>query len=686
MAQIIVSYRRADSDAIAGRIRDRLANHFGENSIFMDIDSIPFGIDFRDHIQEALRQNDILIAVIGPKWLGLGKGGHARIMEETDPVRLELETALSQGSPVIPVLVNGARMPKPSELPDSLKDLAYRNAADVDAGRDFHQHMDRLIRSMDRILAAKSKSPLPIAESTAEKGSPAISSPSASLGDPAAVVAPATSPTISLREPPRQIHSTDGQMLAPEEKNTTTPGYKRATWLVIALTGVVCASLAAAAWLYLRTGQQTAQVTAPAPQAQPQPPPSPQPPPRPATTVATGCKLNPAPTFIDDFKTVDPGWNLGSPVAYYVDGQVELKGLEGKFAIALYQPFRFKDLTLCATIKSPSVVGSSDITANGGIVFWATDTSNFYSATLQVDGSYEIYRQANGSWLPVIPRTRSDNINTGANAINEIRVTTADTIATLYINGTKVQEFRGQPPKQKSMIGIFGASNKDERNDWRVLTVAVTDPDQPQPKTPPRIPTPSAGPGCKPQRSAAFSDNFTSRDPAWGVIDNSPASYADNQLVIKPNPSQGYKLVYPLLFANATICAHMKSPVQMGDTDDFTSAGIMFWVQDLGNAYVAQILPNGRFVMFRMVDAAWVVIAPAAKSDAVKQGLGAVNELMVTFNNNIGSFYINSKKVWDFKGQPPKGGGSIGFYAGSDAKEPKPTEWRFLDIAVVENE
>jgi hypothetical protein len=63
MTHIIISYRRADSDAIAGRIRDKLATHFGENSVFMDIDSIPFGIDFREHIQQAPAQNDILVAV-----------------------------------------------------------------------------------------------------------------------------------------------------------------------------------------------------------------------------------------------------------------------------------------------------------------------------------------------------------------------------------------------------------------------------------------------------------------------------------------------------------------------------------------------------------------------------------------------------------------------------------------------
>lgn len=121
----------------------------------MDIDSIPFGLDFREHVKTALLENDILIAVIGSKWIGADSKNRSRIKEETDPVRIELETALKRNIPVVPVLVGGARMPTPAELPDGLKDLAFRNAAQIDAGRDFHQHMERLIRSMDRILELK---------------------------------------------------------------------------------------------------------------------------------------------------------------------------------------------------------------------------------------------------------------------------------------------------------------------------------------------------------------------------------------------------------------------------------------------------------------------------------------------------------------------------------------------------
>lgn len=151
MPKIVLSYRRSDSDAIAGRIRDRLVREYGEDSVFMDIDSIPFGTDFRAHIEDAIRRNDVLLAVVGPNWIGFKPDGSARITEELDFVRIEVETALRSGIPVIPLLVDGAAMPKPEELPDSIKDFPFRNAAEINTGRDFHQHVDRLVRSLDQL-------------------------------------------------------------------------------------------------------------------------------------------------------------------------------------------------------------------------------------------------------------------------------------------------------------------------------------------------------------------------------------------------------------------------------------------------------------------------------------------------------------------------------------------------------
>lgn len=151
-ASIVVSYRRADTDAIAGRIRDRLVGNFGERAIFMDIDSIPIGVDFREKIRVAMMDTQMVIAVIGPHWIGTEANGHSRIRDESDPVRIELEMALSRNIPIVPVLVSDAVMPTPSELPTSLRELSFRNAIQISSGVDFHPHVDRLIRSIDRIM------------------------------------------------------------------------------------------------------------------------------------------------------------------------------------------------------------------------------------------------------------------------------------------------------------------------------------------------------------------------------------------------------------------------------------------------------------------------------------------------------------------------------------------------------
>jgi hypothetical protein len=155
---IMMCYRRADSDAMTGRIRDRLLEHFGEKSVFMDIDDIPIGTDFRSHITKSLNSADIVITIVGKDWLGSQGGAGRRIDDENDPVRTEVEIALQRGIPLVPVLVSGAKMPEPSELPASIKEFSFRNAAEVESGIDFRPHMERLIHSLDRLLSARARS------------------------------------------------------------------------------------------------------------------------------------------------------------------------------------------------------------------------------------------------------------------------------------------------------------------------------------------------------------------------------------------------------------------------------------------------------------------------------------------------------------------------------------------------
>ena len=173
--KIIVSYRRTDS-AMAGRIFDRLVQRFGKKSLFIDIDNIPFGGDFRKHIDDALKSSDLLIALVGPRWIG-GEGKDAKITRDADPVRVEIETALKQNVPVLPVLLDEARMPEPSELPENIREFAYRNAAEVESGRDFDIHVDRLIKAVEQILGAKVAPQASAASQSATLVSPAPAAP-----------------------------------------------------------------------------------------------------------------------------------------------------------------------------------------------------------------------------------------------------------------------------------------------------------------------------------------------------------------------------------------------------------------------------------------------------------------------------------------------------------------------------
>lgn len=153
MSKIFISYRRDDSSDITGRMYDRLAAVFGKESLFIDVDTIPFGVDFRNHIEAAVGSCDVLVAIIGDIWLGIKDAGRQRRLDDSgDFVRIELEWALDRDIPIIPVLVRGARMPKANELPEKLQRLAFYNAAEVRSGREFHADVDRLVGDLQRHL------------------------------------------------------------------------------------------------------------------------------------------------------------------------------------------------------------------------------------------------------------------------------------------------------------------------------------------------------------------------------------------------------------------------------------------------------------------------------------------------------------------------------------------------------
>ncbi len=133
---IFISYRREDSEGEAGRLADDLAKTFQEESVFMDVNAIQPGRDFRKAIDESIHKCSVLLAIVGQSWLESRDGsGQRRLDDENDFVRIEIASALERDITVIPVLVRGARMPRAEQLPKDLQELAFRNAVELTHAR-----------------------------------------------------------------------------------------------------------------------------------------------------------------------------------------------------------------------------------------------------------------------------------------------------------------------------------------------------------------------------------------------------------------------------------------------------------------------------------------------------------------------------------------------------------------------
>jgi uncharacterized membrane protein YhaH (DUF805 family) len=159
--RVFINYRRSDTQAAAGRLFDRLTQHFAHDVIFMDVDGIEPGADFVSTIEKQVAACGAFLAVIGPGWIDARNAAGSRRLEDPhDNVRVEIESALKRDIRVIPVLVDGARMPQPEELPESIRPLARRNAVEITHHR-FGGDVDDLAGVIQRAANIEPINPQP---------------------------------------------------------------------------------------------------------------------------------------------------------------------------------------------------------------------------------------------------------------------------------------------------------------------------------------------------------------------------------------------------------------------------------------------------------------------------------------------------------------------------------------------
>jgi Tfp pilus assembly protein PilF len=260
-ANIFINYRREDSAGHTGRLFDRLSTRL-PGRVFMDIDNLEPGVDFAEVIEKAVGSCEVLIVVMGHEWLRVtDAAGHRRLDDPADFVRMEVAAALQRAIRVIPVLVQGAPMPRAEELPADIAKLARRNAIELSDAR-WAYDVDRLIHTIEQVLKgldlrASEAAAAPAAAAAAAPAAPAVERRKAA---PAAAAAPAA-------ERRKAVPAVAAAPAASATRIARPRAASPRAWMA-ALAAVIVCGLALAGWKVV-TQQIAHGVVVPAPTAAP---------------------------------------------------------------------------------------------------------------------------------------------------------------------------------------------------------------------------------------------------------------------------------------------------------------------------------------------------------------------------------------------------------------------------------
>jgi hypothetical protein len=144
---VFISYRRSDSSGYTLAIYQKLKDALGDDKVFMDLDDIPHGVDFSEHLDKVLGNATTVLIMIGEGWLNASNEQGRRLDDSSDFVRIEVASALKRDVKVIPVLLKQAQMPSEAELPEDLQALSRRNAIRIHDDQ-FESSIQKLVKSI----------------------------------------------------------------------------------------------------------------------------------------------------------------------------------------------------------------------------------------------------------------------------------------------------------------------------------------------------------------------------------------------------------------------------------------------------------------------------------------------------------------------------------------------------------
>ena len=151
--EIFISYRRAETAGFSGRLFEHVKHRFGHKRVFMDVEGgVERGSDFPKKIAEALHSSTAMLVVIGPRWLdSTDKEGKQRLNNEDDWVRKEIAFGLKQDIAVFPVLVDGATMPTPGDLPADIRGLTDKQWSEI-RNDNWDRDVAEIIKALEKFI------------------------------------------------------------------------------------------------------------------------------------------------------------------------------------------------------------------------------------------------------------------------------------------------------------------------------------------------------------------------------------------------------------------------------------------------------------------------------------------------------------------------------------------------------
>ena len=196
-----------------------------------------------------------------------------------------------------------------------------------------------------------------------------------------------------------------------------------------------------------------------------------------AASPAFACK-GPTSLFSDDFREVDESWGTDAANVTVEDGRVKIKAEPNSGYKLLYPSTSFDSFDLCITARMPNNVPVTNPTgdATAGVLFWASDYSNFFVFEISANGQVGVERMTKNKWTTILNWRKVDGVNTGLGAKNRLRVTAEGNNLTFYVNDAKVAAIKAPQPDGAGQIGIRAQSEKNKRDAWKFFDLAVSDP------------------------------------------------------------------------------------------------------------------------------------------------------------------------------------------------------------------